>query len=303
MRTKTILGVGLLAFLALSVVCITRHAPKLASSRASAIAPASLRAAWGASGASLSGSLSGASADAVTRAAKAAFGVNRVSSAELRVGSVDELPGLPALPVLLKTLAGALDEGVFELDSRGIKVSGAVGSAREREDLVARIRGLADPKVRIFEDIAVVTLAEPPVVPSPSAEGPRPSPTPKPAGDLQSRIDDIVGDRTIEFALGKAALTPRGRRVLDDLVPLLKKNPRVRIQVSGHTDAWGGAKHNKLLSQKRADAVVQYFVRKGLDRRRFTAVGYGESRPKTKGASPADIARNRRIEIRVKKGK
>lgn len=66
---------------------------------------------------------------------------------------------------------------------------------------------------------------------------------------------------------------------LDTLVDILKKNPTIKIQLSSHTDCRGSDTYNQVLSQKRAESVVQYLIQKGIEAERLTAKGYGESMP------------------------
>ncbi len=88
-------------------------------------------------------------------------------------------------------------------------------------------------------------------------------------------IDNIF----YEFA--KATLTPESTASLDELVKLLENNPNVTIELSAHCDFRGSDKYNEKLSQKRAEAVVNYLIEHGIEAERLTAKGYGESRPKT----------------------
>lgn len=66
---------------------------------------------------------------------------------------------------------------------------------------------------------------------------------------------------------------------LDTLVSILQKNPTIKIQLSSHTDCRGKEKYNEMLSQKRAESVVQYLISKGISADRLTAKGYGKSMP------------------------
>ncbi|MDB5225944.1 MAG: pal [Bacteroidota bacterium] len=66
---------------------------------------------------------------------------------------------------------------------------------------------------------------------------------------------------------------------LDSLVDILKKNPTIKIELTSHTDCRGTDQYNEVLSQKRAESVVQYLILHGIDAGRLTAKGYGESVP------------------------
>ena len=88
-------------------------------------------------------------------------------------------------------------------------------------------------------------------------------------------IDNIFYD------FDKATLRPESTKALDELVTLLNENGNVTIELSAHCDYKGSAEYNKRLSQRRAEAVVDYLTAKGIARDRLTPVGYGKEKPKT----------------------
>ena len=88
-------------------------------------------------------------------------------------------------------------------------------------------------------------------------------------------IDNIFYD------FDKATLRPESQASLDELVKLLNENPNVTIELSSHCDYKGSAEYNKLLSQRRAESVVDYLTNKGISRDRLSPVGYGKEKPKT----------------------
>lgn len=87
-------------------------------------------------------------------------------------------------------------------------------------------------------------------------------------------IDNIFYD------FDKATLRDESKKSLDELVKLLNENPNVTIELSAHCDYRGPAAYNKVLSQKRANAVVDYLIEHGIARDRLTPVGYGKEKPK-----------------------
>ena len=87
-------------------------------------------------------------------------------------------------------------------------------------------------------------------------------------------IDNIFYD------FDKATLRPESTTSLDELVKLLNENPNVTIELSAHTDYRGSEVYNKKLSQKRAEAVVNYLIAHGIASDRLTPVGYGKEKPK-----------------------
>lgn len=87
-------------------------------------------------------------------------------------------------------------------------------------------------------------------------------------------IDNIFYD------FDKATLRPESMASLDELIKLLNENPNVTIELSAHCDYRGPAAYNKDLSQRRAEAVVEYLIAHGIDRQRLSPVGYGKEKPK-----------------------
>ncbi len=82
----------------------------------------------------------------------------------------------------------------------------------------------------------------------------------------------------IFYDLDKANIRPDAALVLDtDILPLMKKYPKLRLELGSHTDCRSSYAYNEDLSQRRADSAVAYLVRAGIDARRLVAKGYGES--------------------------
>jgi len=80
---------------------------------------------------------------------------------------------------------------------------------------------------------------------------------------------------------------------------LLSDIPSLKIEISGHTDNVGKESFNELLSQRRADAVVEYLVMKGIDKIRLTAKGYGKLDPVQSNDTEKGRASNRRTEFKI----
>ena len=84
----------------------------------------------------------------------------------------------------------------------------------------------------------------------------------------------------IYYDFGKWDLRPESMVALDKLVEILNDNPNITIELRSHTDSRASEQYNLELSQKRAQAVVDYLISKGIDPKRLIAKGYGESMPK-----------------------
>ena len=103
----------------------------------------------------------------------------------------------------------------------------------------------------------------------------------------------------ILFNSGNATLKPQSFESLNKFAELLRKNPTVRIEVSGHTDNTGSASLNKKLSKDRALTVKNYLVNKGIEDERITYAGYGFEQPIAPNTTPEGREQNRRVEIKV----
>jgi outer membrane protein OmpA-like peptidoglycan-associated protein len=102
----------------------------------------------------------------------------------------------------------------------------------------------------------------------------------------------------INFATGKADVTPESAQVLSEIGKLLKENVDLRLRVEGHTDNVGASKENLALSKRRAAAVKAWLVQKhAVKGDRLGTEGYGDSRPVADNKTDAGRASNRRVEL------
>jgi len=93
-------------------------------------------------------------------------------------------------------------------------------------------------------------------------------------------IDEPVKVENISYAFGAWELNEASRHSLDSLVQILEQNPTITIELMSHTDHVGSDKFNFDLSQKRAQAAVDYLIQQGISPDRLVAKGYGETWPK-----------------------
>jgi outer membrane protein OmpA-like peptidoglycan-associated protein len=82
----------------------------------------------------------------------------------------------------------------------------------------------------------------------------------------------------VSFNLDQLNKAPEAIKGLEDLFFFLKENPNIRIEISCHTDSRGEAEDNLKLSQKRADAIKEYLIEKGITSSQLESKGYGETR-------------------------
>lgn len=85
----------------------------------------------------------------------------------------------------------------------------------------------------------------------------------------------------IFYDYDKAALRDESKAALDEMVQVLKDNPKVKIEMAAHTDRIGSDNYNNALSLRRAQSVVDYLIANGIARNRLEAHGYGKTRPMT----------------------
>ena len=105
--------------------------------------------------------------------------------------------------------------------------------------------------------------------------------------------------KNIFFDTKKFDLKPESIAELDKVVLLLNDNPKLKIEISGHTDNVGLAKDNLLLSNNRAKTVTKYLLQKGIAIARVIAKGFGSTKPIANNKTETEKALNRRTELSV----
>jgi outer membrane protein OmpA-like peptidoglycan-associated protein len=103
----------------------------------------------------------------------------------------------------------------------------------------------------------------------------------------------------ILFNFGKTSLSEQSFPELDKVVKLFKENPSVAFEIAGHTDSDGPDDYNLILSQGRAQAVVNYLTGHGVTGSQLMAHGYGETKPIDTSQTKSGKAKNRRVEFKV----
>ena len=155
--------------------------------------------------------------------------------------------------------------------------------------------------------MAPMKMAEAPVAAAPPPPPPpRPAPPPPPAPAPQ--VQRMTLDSKVLFDFDKAVLKPEGMAAIDSqVVGKLAQMQKIEVVlVTGHTDRLGTDAHNQKLSERRADAVRDYLVSKGVDKTKIETVGMGEKQPVVqcdqKGMKEliACLQPNRRVEVQAK---
>lgn len=263
--------------------------------------------------------IAGAAVGAVELAAQAGYRIR--SASRYRDLAVDDeiVAGVAARYPLAKALWAQV-----ELDgARGVQAHGnkqpieALAGLRYRVDArwLAQVgaglglgHGYGAPEIRglVMIGYAPIAAAAPARVawmPSETDEEDAPS-----IGALPPEIEieptyRVVGDRIVLsaevlFALDSATVQDRGREVLAEIARDWQKHPEwAEMTVEGHADVRGAAAANQRLSEQRAQQVRAVLIELGGAPERLHAMGFGATRPLTQGATEADHARNRRVEI------
>ena len=134
-----------------------------------------------------------------------------------------------------------------------------------------------------------------------SSTPPPPPPAPPPPPPAESKRIVLRG---INFDFDKSNIKSEFAPILDEAAQILQDNPNIQVTIEGHTDSIGSDAYNQRLSERRAQAVKQYLVSRGVEANRLDAIGKGESEPiadNTRNGSdnPEGRALNRRAELKV----
>jgi len=105
--------------------------------------------------------------------------------------------------------------------------------------------------------------------------------------------------RDLMFERGKAILLSSSYPSLENLVSILGKNPKINIELSGHTDGLGSERAKQELSYARVERIKEYLIMHGIEQKRVEIIGYGGSKPIAPNNNEENRAKNRRVEVRI----
>jgi outer membrane protein OmpA-like peptidoglycan-associated protein len=111
----------------------------------------------------------------------------------------------------------------------------------------------------------------------------------------------IVQLKNIQFNFGKTSLHPDSFVELNSVAEMLNDNSTLQLEIGGHTDDEGPDDYNLILSQGRAQAVVDYLISQGAKAEQLIAKGYGETKPIDHRITKEAKAINRRVEFTILK--
>lgn len=131
-----------------------------------------------------------------------------------------------------------------------------------------------------------------PTAPTAPAQPAKPAP--------QSVRQAVVIQADALFDFDKSVLRPDGRKSIDDALAKMKGVDLEMVIATGHTDSVGSDAYNQRLSERRAAAVKEYLVSKGIPASKITTIGKGESQPVATNKTAEGRQKNRRVDIEFK---
>jgi len=140
------------------------------------------------------------------------------------------------------------------------------------------------------------------ILPKPSLEETLKSPPSISLPDIKLEELDVgesIVVPNIYFEFNQAYLRRESIKTLDNIVAQLKRNPRIKLEIQGHTDNIGTKEYNQKLSEKRADAVMEYLIKNGISPERLRTRGFGETKPLASNNTEEGRSKNRRTEFLI----
>ncbi|ANM28489.1 hypothetical protein ABI59_00875 [Acidobacteria bacterium Mor1] len=123
-------------------------------------------------------------------------------------------------------------------------------------------------------------------------------------GTTVERLDEdmllVHFDSDVLFAVDSSTLNTNSRSAIDQAAAVFQEFPKTAIIAQGHTDSTGSDSHNQGLSERRADAVINYLASQGVDSGRMMSQGYGESHPIASNDTADGRSLNRRVDLLLK---
>ncbi|MFM2208105.1 MAG: hypothetical protein RL213_2080 [Bacteroidota bacterium] len=113
------------------------------------------------------------------------------------------------------------------------------------------------------------------------------------------KVGEAVVLKNIFFDFNKADLKEESKVELNKMVAFLNKNPKLNVEIGGHTDNVGGKAYNQGLSERRARSVMDYLISGGIASGRLSSKGYGDNIPVADNATESGRAQNRRTEFKI----
>lgn len=150
-----------------------------------------------------------------------------------------------------------------------------------------------------IDDVSVTMIADNPKHLE-TPENPNPPENISPTHTIANlSVGSTVVLHNIYFQFDRSTILQQSYKELTTLVELMRDNPKLRIEIGGHTDNQGSASYNMKLSESRAKAVADYLIAKGIDPKRLQYRGYGKTKPIADNSTDEGRAKNRRVEMKI----
>lgn len=194
------------------------------------------------------------------------------------------------------------------------EVTPTVNKVNELDDLTAKnTRDIRDVDSRSQQGIQQATTAADQANQKALAAGQSADQANQNATQAANRVTSLAGTvenldsykpvgnpTTVQFGFDKADLTKKDKQTLDDFGQQLQNQRHFLVEVHGYTDSTGAASYNYQLSQRRAQAVIQYLAQKyNVPAHKIYVIGLGEDNPVAANTSAKGRAENRRVDIRL----
>ena len=243
--------------------------------------PASFTVDWDADGVAQTGAAPNALGDEITM-----LGVSSPTVANGLTVDNDVADDLAALAPLV---GGALVSGTAIVEDGDLSI---VALARSSDDLDAAQAALAEAGAESITIELAPDAGE-------AAEAADAADAAEANAALQATLDELALSG-VQFLTNTSLLTVGAEHVVDEIADLLRANPEIAIEITGHTDSRGPDEANQQLSEARAVAVLDGLVLRGIEPERLTASGLGETQPIASNETMAGQQENRRVEIKIK---
>jgi len=190
-----------------------------------------------------------------------------------------------------KIEAAGIDGAAVSFDGRNAILNGDVASgdiADSAAALVGEINGVRS----VDNGLSITAPVEAP------ADTTEDMPVETPAEPQISLAEQLSG-LYVKFASKSSEPGSGSMDVLDRIVELLQENTQAKIEIAGHADSRGTQKFNQQLSLRRASAVKNHLINRGVNADRLFIKGYGETKPVADNSTPGGMEKNRRVEFIV----
>lgn len=224
-----------------------------------------------------------ATKDKVIARAKELYGEGNYED-QLKVDASAKQEGwLASAVALLPPLGKEMTSGEVGIKDGELVATGELTTQAAKDDYLKSLQTAFEPGLKVIDKLTVAKKADAATIVK-----------------VQNEINDDIKGKIIEFDTNSDAIRPNGKKILDTVAAIMKKDAVVPIEVAGYTDASGDPKKNLDLSQRRATAVKKYLVGKGVSDP-LTPKGYGIESPVASNTTSEGKQKNRRIEFHVNK--